>query len=88
MQKLSQECDLAIAIGGDGTMLRAASLLVDHDVPLLGINLGRLGFLTDVPADRVEEQLGEILDGNYVEDVRFQLHCEVHRQNDIIMQMN
>ena len=86
MQKLSQECDLAIAIGGDGTMLRAASLLVDHDVPLLGINLGRLGFLTDVPADRVEEQLGEILDGNYVEDVRFQLHCEVHRQNDIIMQ--
>ena len=86
MQKLSQECDLAIAIGGDGTMLRAASLLVDHDVPLLGINLGRLGFLTDVPADSVEEQLGEILDGNFVEDVRFQLHCEVNRNGEVIME--
>lgn len=86
LQKLSQDCDLAIAIGGDGTMLRAARLVADHDVPLLGINLGRLGFLTDVPADSVEEQLGEILDGNYVEDERFRLHCEVIRQDETILE--
>lgn len=87
-EQLSQECDFAIAIGGDGTMLRAAHLLAEHDVPLLGINRGRLGFLTDIPADSVETHLGEILDGHYVEDVRFQLHCQVKRDGQNIMERN
>ena len=78
-RELARNCDLAIAIGGDGTMLRAAHLLADKDVPLLGINRGRLGFLADIPADTVEEQLEQILDGNFVEDERFQLHCQVDR---------
>lgn len=96
MEQLSQDCDLAIAIGGDGTMLRAARLLAEHDIPLLGINRGRLGFLTDIPADNVEAHLGEILDGNYFEGERFQLHCQVNRNgqsiaerdafNDVIIQ--
>jgi len=86
MEQLSQDCDLAIAIGGDGTMLRAARLMAEYDVPLLGINLGRLGFLTDIPADRVETQLGEILDGSYVEDERFQLHCDVTRSGKQLME--
>ncbi|MFT5132048.1 MAG: NAD+ kinase [Gammaproteobacteria bacterium] len=96
LDQLSRECDIAIAIGGDGTMLRAARLLAEHDIPLLGINRGRLGFLTDIPADSVEAQLGEILDGNYVEDERFQLNCQVYRDgrsikegdafNDVIIQ--
>lgn len=85
MEKISQECDLAIAIGGDGTMLRAAHLLAGHDVPLLGINRGRLGFLTDIPAHNVEAQLSEILDGQYIEDERIQLTCEVHRDGTIIV---
>jgi NAD+ kinase len=85
IEDMSQECDLAIAIGGDGTMLRAARLLAEHDVPLLGINRGRLGFLTDIPADSVETQLGEILDGKFVEDERIQLTCEVYRDDESIM---
>ncbi|HKJ22568.1 MAG TPA: NAD(+) kinase [Gammaproteobacteria bacterium] len=71
------DCDLAIAIGGDGTMLRAARILANLDIPLLGINRGRLGFLADIPADSVEEHLDAILSGEFVEDERFQLHCQV-----------
>lgn len=71
--------DLAIAIGGDGTILQAAHIVADYDIPLLGINRGRLGFLADIPANSVEPMLEEILDGKFVEDVRFQLHCEVYR---------
>ena len=80
------ECDLAIAIGGDGTMLKAAGLLADHNVPLLGINRGQLGFLADIPAESVEENLEQILNGNYVEDERFQLHCQVDRGNTTIIE--
>ena len=93
---LPSGCDLAITIGGDGTMLRAARLLADHDVPLLGINRGRLGFLADIPAESLETKLGQILDGQYVEDERFQLRCSVVRAgitvaesdafNDVIIQ--
>ena len=89
-------CDLAIAIGGDGTMLRAAHLLADYNIPLLGINRGRLGFLADIPANAVIRRLDEILRGNYIEDDRFQLHCEIeskgktlmesHAFNDVIIQ--
>jgi NAD+ kinase len=86
LEQLSEECDLAIAIGGDGTMLRAARVLAEHDVPLLGINRGRLGFLTDIPADSVETHLGEILDGNYAEGERFLLHCQVMRNGQSIME--
>ena len=85
-EDLAKNCDFAIAIGGDGTMLRAARLMAEHDVPLLGINRGRLGFLTDIPADKVEIFLAEILDGNYVEDERFQLHCKVVRDGKIVME--
>ncbi len=81
---LPSSCDLAITIGGDGTMLRAARLLADYDVPLLGINRGRLGFLADIPADSVEAKLGQILDGHYVEDERFQLHCSVVRTGSVV----
>ncbi len=86
MGQLLQQCDLAIAIGGDGTMLRAAHRLAKYDIPLLGINRGRLGFLTDIPADSVEAHLAEILDGNYVEDERFQLHCQVNRDSNTIIE--
>ncbi len=84
--KFAEGCDLAIAIGGDGTMLRAAHLLADHDIPLLGINRGRLGFLADIPADSVSQHLDQILAGHYVEDERFQLHCEIRRENDILLE--
>ena len=80
-----KNCDLAIAIGGDGTMLRAAHLLAEHDVPLLGINRGRLGFLADIPVNGLAKGLDEILAGNYVEDERFQLFCAVQRQGETLL---
>ncbi len=86
LEGLSKECDLAIVIGGDGTMLRAARVLVENDVPLLGINRGRLGFLTDIPADSIETHLAEILAGQYLEGKRFLLHCQVWRDDRIIME--
>ena len=78
--------DLAIAIGGDGTMLKAAHMVADHDIPLLGINRGRLGFLADIPANSVEIMLEKILDGEYVEDLRFQLHCQVDREEEFLFE--
>jgi len=72
-------CDLAIAIGGDGTMLKAAHLACQHEIPLLGINRGRLGFLADIPADAFEEHLDAIFAGTFVEDERFMLNVEVLR---------
>jgi len=55
--------DLAIVVGGDGTLLRAGRLLADKDVPVIGINLGRLGFLVDVSPDAIAEQLTPMLAG-------------------------
>ncbi|MFB3082120.1 MAG: NAD(+) kinase [Gammaproteobacteria bacterium] len=79
-------CDLAIAIGGDGTMLNAARLLSNHDVPLLGINIGRLGFLADVSPDAIKETLDRILDGEFVEDRRFLLQSRVLRGGQSVME--
>ena len=90
------DCDLAIAIGGDGTMLKAAHIACPHEIPLLGINRGRLGFLADIPANAIEEHLDAIFAGTFVEDERFLLHVEVLREgksllkssafNDVILQ--
>jgi NAD+ kinase len=95
-QELGEHCDLVIAIGGDGTMLMASHILCDFDVPLLGINLGHVGFLADIPADNIANTMDEILNGQYVEDVRFLLKGQVFRGkeskfegyafNDIIIQ--
>lgn len=84
--ELPKACDMAIAIGGDGTMLKAARLLTNQYIPLLGINRGQLGFLADIPAESVEEHLEQILAGNFVEDERFQLHCQVDRDNKTIIE--
>lgn len=94
--ELGKHCDLVIAIGGDGTMLMASHILCDFNVPLLGINLGHVGFLADIPADNIANNMDEILNGHYVEDVRFLLWGEVYRDgkclyegyafNDIVIQ--
>lgn len=57
--------DLCIVLGGDGTLLNAARTLAPHGIPLIGINLGQLGFLTDIPAQALETHLSSVLQGNY-----------------------
>jgi NAD+ kinase len=73
--------DLAIVLGGDGTMLSIARQLAPHNVPLIGVNQGRLGFLTDIPLARMEATLGAMLDGRYVEERRTIIAATVERAN-------
>ena len=67
---VAAQAELIIAIGGDGTMLYAARLLAGRDVPLFGVNRGRLGFLTDVTPAEMIERVDQVLSGDYVEDHR------------------
>jgi NAD+ kinase len=75
--ELGARCDLIIVVGGDGTLLHAARLTAANDVPLLGINLGRLGFLVDVSPDDIEAALDLILVGEFDSDTRAMLHANV-----------
>ncbi|MCX7819904.1 MAG: NAD(+)/NADH kinase [Kiritimatiellae bacterium] len=72
--------DAMIAMGGDGTMLRAARQLCGRDVPLLGVNLGSLGFLASVPLDRLDEALRRLAEGSCVVSRRSQLSATVVRE--------
>ncbi len=83
---IGQECDLAIAMGGDGTLLNAARSLVDFQVPILGVNLGRLGFLADVSPAEIPVSLEEVLSGRFREEERSLLHAEIVRDGRIISQ--
>lgn len=83
-EELSNQCDLVITIGGDGTILNAARSLADKNVPLVGINIGRLGFLADVSPNEVDTVLDNVLSGNYLEEKRFLLKASVHRNSKII----
>ncbi|EED35102.1 nicotinamide adenine dinucleotide kinase [Luminiphilus syltensis NOR5-1B] len=78
-EQIGAMVDLAIVIGGDGSLLSAARMLVRHDTPVIGINRGRLGFLTDVSPDDVLAQVNAVLDGDYHRDSRFLLDAEVRR---------
>jgi NAD+ kinase len=71
------KADLAIVIGGDGTMLAAARDLVKHGVPLVGINQGRVGFMTDIGHDDMQSGIGAILDGKYAIEERTLLEAEI-----------
>ena len=75
--EIGQRCDLAIIVGGDGTLLNAARNLIDYNVPILGINLGRLGFLVDISPDEMTHRMHEILHGKYEEEHRILLNAEV-----------
>ncbi|HLS16613.1 MAG TPA: NAD kinase [Paenalcaligenes sp.] len=72
--------DLAIIVGGDGTMLGAARALAHFNVPLIGINLGRLGFITDIPLQEASEALKNVLAGHYVKEERTMLEGRVVRE--------
>jgi NAD+ kinase len=69
--------DLVIAVGGDGTMLSVGRRLAPHGRPLVGVNQGRLGFLTDITLADIDERLGPILEGNYEEEQRIVLEAIV-----------
>jgi len=81
---LGAACDLAVVVGGDGTMLGIARQLARHDTPLVGINQGRLGFITDIALGEFEPALAAILAGDYREEKRAMLEGGVERDGKTI----
>jgi NAD+ kinase len=77
LAELVAAVDLLIVVGGDGTLLAAARAAADARIPVIGINLGRLGFLADISPDQANDSLARILDGEYVEDPRCLLMAEL-----------
>lgn len=76
---LGKHIDLLIVIGGDGSLLNAARAVVDYGTSVLGVNRGRLGFLTDISPQRLEAQLEPILQGQYRKEERFLLESKILR---------
>ena len=85
---MGESCDLVIVVGGDGSLLGAARALASSKVPLLGVNRGNLGFLTDIAPDEVEKRVSEVLEGRYLVETRFLLKAEVSRGGEVIGQSN
>jgi NAD+ kinase len=77
--EMAARADLAVVVGGDGTLISCARLMAEHGVPLVGVNLGRLGFLTDIPADSVEPAMEAILAGEFIAEERTLLAGAVRR---------
>ncbi len=93
---LGSAVDLIVAVGGDGTMLHAARLAAPYNVPILGVNRGRLGFLVDIAPADIRERIDDILNGNYVREGRAMLQAKLIREdgtertcqalNDVVLQ--
>ncbi|MFT5674889.1 MAG: NAD+ kinase [Paraglaciecola sp.] len=79
LDSISEQADLAIVVGGDGNMLGAARVLAKHNVAVVGINRGNLGFLTDINPDDFEQQLDSIFAGDCQTEQRFLLEVAVYR---------
>ena len=81
---LGQRCDLIIVVGGDGSMLSAARVMATYGVPVIGINRGKLGFLTDIAPDQLETSIEAVLAGRFETSHRFMLSAHVLRQGEEI----
>ncbi len=84
--KMGAQEDLIIVVGGDGSLLSAARMAIKVNVPVIGINRGRLGFLTDISPQDIETQLAGILNGEYSEERRFLLQSLIHDQESTYFQ--
>jgi NAD+ kinase len=84
IEEIGKSCDLAVVVGGDGTMLGYARQLAPHNVPMIGINQGRLGFITDIPLSEVERTLKAMLGGAYEEDSRALMRAKVWRDDHCV----
>ncbi|HLP99469.1 MAG TPA: NAD kinase [Sideroxyarcus sp.] len=95
LEQMAGKVDLAIVLGGDGTLLNVARTLAPFDIPLIGVNQGRLGFLTDISIETMQRTISAILRGEYVTEKRMLLSASVSRDgkhlfdslafNDVVM---
>lgn len=83
-EAIGAAADLVIVLGGDGSMLSAARTMSQFDKPMIGVNRGRLGFLTDIRPDRVQEQISAVMAGNYSVEERFLLDVVVERRGKTV----
>ena len=83
-KEIGQRCDIAVVVGGDGTMLGFARELAQYETPLVGINQGRLGFITDIPVGSYQEALAPMIGGDYEEEHRAMLEGDVWRDGGAI----
>mgnify|MGYP001367339207 CR=1 FL=1 len=81
---MGEICDLVIVVGGDGSLLGAARALCRYNIPVLGVNRGSLGFLTDIRPDELEEKVAEVLNGQYTLENRFLLEAQARRFDEPI----
>jgi NAD+ kinase len=77
--KLNGKYDLMVAVGGDGTILRGARAAASLDIPILGVNLGKIGFLSEIRPNEISSATSKILSGNYKIDERMMLKAEIFR---------
>jgi NAD+ kinase len=84
LASIGEQCDLGLVVGGDGTVLGIGRQLAKHGVPLIGINQGRLGFITDIPLGSYAETLTPMLQGQYEEDHRSLMHGRVMREGHCV----
>lgn len=78
--------DLILVVGGDGSLLSAARLAIKVNVPVIGVNRGRLGFLTDISPSNLEQELSSLLEGNFYEEHRFLLTARIIEEQNIFFQ--
>jgi NAD+ kinase len=83
-EEIGANSDVAIVVGGDGTLLTTARSLIEHDIPLIGVNLGRLGFLVDISPEQAVGQIDSILGGNFQLEERPLLRTRVWRNGTVV----
>ncbi|WP_374089172.1 NAD(+) kinase [Methylomicrobium lacus] len=83
-EQIGRHCDLVIAVGGDGTFLSAARAIVNYGIPLIGVNLGRVGFLVDISPDELPARLEATLQGHYKAEERYFLRAKIIREGQVI----
>ena len=86
VDRLGKRCDLAVVVGGDGTMIGIAREVARHNLPLVGINQGRLGFITDIPHGQYRDALTSMIAGDYEEEHRSMLEGKVWRDGEPIFE--
>jgi NAD+ kinase len=82
--QLAGKADVLLVLGGDGTILNAARLAAERSIPILGVNMGGLGFLTEVRLDNLYESLERVFANDYVLDERLMLEAHVHRHGETV----
>lgn len=79
-EEVIESCDLLVCLGGDGTLLKVARRIYDKDLPIMGINLGNLGFLTEVDKNNIDTAIGQLFEGNYTLEKRMMLDAVIIRK--------